>query len=184
MTATPDPADATAEQMARDLVDHVKRMHTPRVALLEDRIAAALDYMGKVERPNMHTLSHIRGYLSGDRDSMVALFAADRTEQAGERAEQEAADPFTEDRPYNTMIPDVNGRAWHFAYWGTGFVFIREYDGAMPRLTASRDVWPYLIDLNYYSMRPADVTATWLAERANEWITDRNADIKNGNITD
>lgn len=98
-----------------------------------------------------------------------------------------ATDPFTEERPYNTTLTDSNGARWHFAYWGSGHVYIREMDDdGGPRSSganASRNDWPYLISLITYSLRPGDITAAWLEERAAEWISDRNDDIANGNIT-
>lgn len=70
----------TEESMARDLIDHIKRTHTPRLALLEDRIAAAIDYMSKVTAPNRVTLDHVRWYLDGSYDGTIAHQVADRIE--------------------------------------------------------------------------------------------------------
>lgn len=77
-----DSIDPRGDQMAADLIDHVKRTHTPRLALLEDRIAAAIEYMNGVTAPNMYTLDHIRRYLDGGYDSVIDLRAdiADRIE--------------------------------------------------------------------------------------------------------
>jgi hypothetical protein len=69
--------DKIEEQMAHDLIDHVKRTHTPRLALLEDRIAATIAYLDEVTAPNAHTLAHVRAYLTGGRDSLVALAMSD-----------------------------------------------------------------------------------------------------------
>lgn len=68
------------EQMARDLIDHVKRTHTPRLALLEDRIAAVLEYVKHVSAPNMITLANIEAYLTGGRDCLIALTVSNKIE--------------------------------------------------------------------------------------------------------
>jgi hypothetical protein len=100
-----------------------------------------------------------------------------------------SADPYTSDHPYTRNLTDANGWMWQFAYWGSGKVYIRdipnELSDPLPPIgeDATRDDWPFLIDLNYYGMRPEDVTAEWLRARAAEWITDRNDDLASGNIT-
>ena len=96
--------------------------------------------------------------------------------------------PFTPDAPFAVKLTDSNGWLWQFAYWGNGFVYIREIPNElsdpMPLIgdDASRDDWPFLIDLNYYGTRPADVTAEWLDNHAAGWISGRNDDIKKGNL--
>lgn len=71
-----------AEKMAAALIDHVKRTHTPRLALLEDRITAALEYMKGVSTPNMVTLVHIERYLTGGRDALIALSVSNKIEES------------------------------------------------------------------------------------------------------
>lgn len=90
--------------------------------------------------------------------------------------------------PYLTRLVDIDGRYWQFAYWGTGYVYIREVvedvnDVAVP-LGGSRDQWPYLVDLNDWKRTPDTVSRTWLDSKSAEWITDRNADLAADNITD
>ena len=65
--------------------------------------------------------------------------------------------------------------AWVFAYTGGTTVRIR------PEGT---DVsgWTNLINLNDYHLTPATVTASWLRDRAREWVADHNADVAAGNI--
>lgn len=94
---------------------------------------------------------------------------------------------FTPSRPALAALPDSRGAIWQFAYWGSGFVYIREMFTDEDRVIpvgdrASRDDWPFLIDLSAYDMTAADVTHEWLTERAAQWIEDRNADISTGNI--
>jgi hypothetical protein len=74
----------TEEQMAADLIAHIKRTHTPQLAVLEDRIAAVLGYMAQVSTPNMVTLTHIEAYLTGRRDSMIALAVSKIDEISGD----------------------------------------------------------------------------------------------------
>lgn len=74
-------SEQTEDQMARALIDHVKRTHTPRLALLEDRIAEVLRYMDGVDQPNPVTLAHIRAYLTGGRDSLVALAMSNKIDE-------------------------------------------------------------------------------------------------------
>lgn len=63
--------DTVAAQMAADLIDHVKRTQATRVVVLEYRAAVVLAYLEKVARPNVHTLSHVRKFLDGTRDSIL-----------------------------------------------------------------------------------------------------------------
>lgn len=90
-------------------------------------------------------------------------------------------DPFTPDRPYNTTLTDSAGARWHFAFWGSDNVYIREMHEGDPPVSfggnASRDDWPFVIDLFDYGLRPPGVTAEWLDARAHGWITNRNTDI-------
>jgi hypothetical protein len=94
---------------------------------------------------------------------------------------------YTPASPFLTTLADNDGRFWNFAYWGSQYVYIREVNEDTPIQPAmgdraSRDDWPYLIDLNSYGMRPEQVTREWLAERAAQWITDRNDDLRKGNL--
>lgn len=88
-------------------------------------------------------------------------------------------DTFTPARPYLNTLTDGHGRTWQIAYWGTGFVYIRQLmddDHSPIRIGdhASRDDWPYVIDLNGYSMTIDNVTTVWLTERASSWVDDRS----------
>lgn len=94
---------------------------------------------------------------------------------------------FNPDQPFTAAQADKRGAVWQFAYWGSGNIYIREtfeYETHLIAIgnRASRDDWPYLIDLNYHGMRPDDVTTSWLEQRADEWITDRNTGIDVGLI--
>jgi len=95
---------------------------------------------------------------------------------------------FTTANPFTVALTDAQGAVWQFAYWGTGFVYIRELsdDEDRPALhlvgNTSRDNWPYLIDLNDYSLKPGDVTREWVYERATEWIAERDADLASGAV--
>ena len=71
-----DSIDPRGDQMAADLIAHVKRTHTPRLALLEDRIAATLRYLDGADRPTSIRIEHVRAFLTGERDSMIALKVA------------------------------------------------------------------------------------------------------------
>ncbi len=80
-----DSIDPTAEQMAADLIDHVKRTHTPRLALLEDRITATLVFLDQITTPNPITLDHVRAFLTGAADYMLPFYlAADRSSESRE----------------------------------------------------------------------------------------------------
>jgi hypothetical protein len=94
---------------------------------------------------------------------------------------------FTPEQPFTTQQVDKRGAVWQFAYWGSGNVYIREmFDDENRAIStgnrATRDGWPYLIDLNYYGMKPDDVTTEWLTLRAREWIIERDTDILTGNV--
>ena len=93
---------------------------------------------------------------------------------------------FTPESPALATLPDMRGALWQFAYWGSGFVYIREALDADEIIPigdkASRDDWPFLIDLNSHGMKPGDVTGEWLSERAVEWVSDRDEDIRSGSI--
>jgi hypothetical protein len=81
---------------------------------------------------------------------------------------------------------DSTGRTWQFAYWGTGFVYIRELwdDGTQTLpIGGTRSDWPFVIGLNDWMQRPETVTGAWLDEHSARWIKDRNEDIAAGNIT-
>jgi hypothetical protein len=96
---------------------------------------------------------------------------------------------FTPASPYIRSLTDVNGWVWQFAYWGSGYAYIRdipnELNDPLPPIgdNATRDDWPYLIDLNVERVKPDDVTRAWLNNQAARWITNRNDDIASGNIT-
>jgi hypothetical protein len=95
---------------------------------------------------------------------------------------------YTPSCPFSTQITDSRGVVWQFCYWGSGFVYIREtFDGddrVIPiGKQASRDDWPFLIDLNDWAQTPETVNRAWLLKHTARWVTDRNADIKAGNIT-
>jgi hypothetical protein len=94
---------------------------------------------------------------------------------------------FTPETPYASAAFTDDGAFWRFAYWGTGYIYIRETtdetgDALAHIGRASRDLWPYLIDLNDYGMRPEQVTRQWLAERVADWIISRNEDLRKGNL--
>lgn len=89
---------------------------------------------------------------------------------------------YTLARPYCATYADNGGRTWQFAYWGSGFIYIRELfenDNTLP-VGASRSVWPFVIDMNDPGT-PQDVTLAWLDRRTGDWIVGRNEDIANGN---
>ena len=95
------------------------------------------------------------------------------------------SDIFTPDRPYNTTLTDSAGDRWHFAYWGSKNIYIRQHDGTGSFSfgpTAVRDDWPYLIGLDGEDIRPGDIAAEWIDDRAAQWIRDRNADLSAGNL--
>lgn len=90
---------------------------------------------------------------------------------------------FTPESPYLKALADSHGRTWQFAYWGSGYVYIREMidspdidDLIIPvGENATRDDWPYLIDLNYYSdVTRETITRVWLTKHAVEWAADRS----------
>jgi hypothetical protein len=94
---------------------------------------------------------------------------------------------YTPASPATAALPDSRGAIWQFAYWGSGYIYIREMFVDENRVIpvgdrVSRDDWPFLIDLNVEGMRPEDVTREWLAERAGVWIDARNTDIASGDV--
>lgn len=94
---------------------------------------------------------------------------------------------YTPDSPFLATLPDRDGHLWNFAYWGSRYLYIREVTEDTPISPAmgdraSRDDWPYLIALNDYGVQPQDVPRAWLADRAAEWILDRNKDLEAGNL--
>lgn len=94
---------------------------------------------------------------------------------------------FTPARPATAALPDRRGDVWQFAYWGSGFVYIRQAFTDEDRVipigdNATRDDWPFQIDLNYENMRPENVTREWLTDQAARWIENRDADILLGNL--
>lgn len=89
-------------------------------------------------------------------------------------------DPATEERPFNTTLTDVRGSRWHFCYWGTEYVYVREMsndreDSAPVGAREGLGRWHFRISLADYAIRPADVTQGWVTVRAEQWIADRNA---------
>ncbi len=56
--------------LATALVTMVEERVAPEAALLRRRIERANAYMDGVVAPNMHTLSSIRRYLSGENDDL------------------------------------------------------------------------------------------------------------------
>jgi hypothetical protein len=93
---------------------------------------------------------------------------------------------YTPARPYTNTLTDSRGDAWQFAYWGSGFVFVRPVGDDIHVVAgignSSRDIWPFLISLTDYMMRPEGATGAWLTKRAHAWIDARNEDIDAGNI--
>ena len=96
---------------------------------------------------------------------------------------------FTPESPFLTTLADKDGATWQFAYWGSRYVYIREVindyaSEGMPLMgdRASRDDWPHLVDVLSYGLRPDDITRAWLIHRAATWITDRNDDLRKGNL--
>jgi hypothetical protein len=64
--------------LAQQLIDTVRRTVNAEAALVQDRVAYALEYMNSVATPNMKTLSHIEWILTGKYDSMIALNATNQ----------------------------------------------------------------------------------------------------------
>lgn len=58
-----------ARQLINNLIADVKAKVAPRAVLLEDRIEKTLAYLKDVNAPNMHTVDHIRRFLTGEYDS-------------------------------------------------------------------------------------------------------------------
>lgn len=70
-------------------------------------------------------------------------------------------------------LRDAQGNDWVFHYSGGSFVRIKPWGEAD---------WTNGIQLDYYALKPADVTEKWLNERAAEWIADRDKDVAAGTI--
>lgn len=75
---------------------------------------------------------------------------------------------------WNASLFDAQGGRWYFAYKGGSFVRIRPW---------GTGDWTNTIQLDNYGLKPDTVTKQWLTARADEWITDYNADVAAGNIT-
>lgn len=97
------------------------------------------------------------------------------------------ASAFTTEPPYLTTLADRHGRTWQFAYWGSGFIYIREIldvDGdpvILPAMgnRASRSDWPYSIGIgDYINMTPERVTHRWLTERVASWVSNRSSESR------
>lgn len=85
-----------------------------------------------------------------------------------------STDTFTPERPFTTTLTDSRGDDWYFEYRGRANIRIKP-DGTDP------GEWTNQIDLGNYDPRP-EITTEWLDNRAAEWISDRNDDIKKGNV--
>ena len=72
----------TDAELAQQLIDTVRREVNAEAALVRDRVAYALRYMDDVERPNQHTLTHLRWILTGTYDRQVWAFAARQDEES------------------------------------------------------------------------------------------------------
>lgn len=69
---------AESTDLAQQLIDTVRRELDEEAALTRDRVAYALFYIDTVDRPNEHTLKHIRWILTGKHDSAVRLHTQER----------------------------------------------------------------------------------------------------------
>lgn len=67
---------AESNDLAQRLIDTVRRELNEEAALVQDRVAYALEYVDNIARPNMHTLQHIRWILTGEYDNTVRIFAS------------------------------------------------------------------------------------------------------------
>lgn len=91
---------------------------------------------------------------------------------------------WTRENPRQAFRTDNAGTTWHFVYWGSLAVCIRErIDGEpVPALSMNRDDWPYVITLDSWGILPGDVTPGWFGRRVRDWIEGRNEDIARGNV--
>lgn len=124
-------------------------------------------------------------YRAGWDDALEAAIDVVRDELTGTPENENGeriVSTYTPARPYLKTLTDAHGRTWQFAYWGSGFVYIRELIDS-PDLDdliipigpkASRGAWPYLIGLDDYRSDGDRGTAAWLDRRAASWIADRN----------
>lgn len=58
----------TQDELAQQLIALVRETTAPEAVLLERRINATLAYLHAVTTPNLHTLQHVRWYLTGVYD--------------------------------------------------------------------------------------------------------------------
>lgn len=76
---------------------------------------------------------------------------------------------------WTATLRDSEGAFWTFDYTGGSSVRIKPQAAPIGH-------WTNTISLDYYALKPGDVTDAWLDDRACEWITDMDADIAAGNI--
>jgi len=57
------------EDLVRQLIADIKAKVAPRAVLLEERIEKTLAYLQPVVAPNVHTVDHVRRFLTGEYDT-------------------------------------------------------------------------------------------------------------------
>ncbi len=77
-------------------------------------------------------------------------------------------------------MPVVQWIAGLYDSRGDRWVFRYEKPWTVVKIGPAGSEHTNVIMLDSYGLRPGDVTDKWLAERAHEWITDRDADIASG----
>ncbi len=84
---------------------------------------------------------------------------------------------------YSVGVTDMNGRLWQF--WGSpSFASIAIDESVTDDIDFRRRTSHVSILLMSRGIDPKTVTRATVRRLAREWVKDRNADIKNGNITD
>ncbi len=68
------------QQLGEKVIDDVINLVEGEVHTLQWRADQALKYMDMVERPNFHTLAHIRRYLTGGYDQRAHPMQPDRAD--------------------------------------------------------------------------------------------------------
>lgn len=64
----------TPEQLAAQLIELTRTTLDAEAALNARRIAATLGYLDDVTTPNVHTVSHVRAFLTGGYDGQLDQF--------------------------------------------------------------------------------------------------------------
>lgn len=84
------------------------------------------------------------------------------------------------ERPYEAFRADDHGVQWHFAYWGSGAVYVRRpTEEPTPRFMVDDGEWPYSIILDQaqvaaWDEQPEYVTRGWFETYVRTWIQKRN----------